>query len=136
MEPDDLAWLFELYEGTSRQGPGSAETTRRALGLLPGSMRVERVLDVGCGTGGSTIVLAESTGAHVTAVDIHPPFLATLRARAAELGLADRIRTVVADMGDLASRRLSGRNRARVVRGRAAPTRALVLRGRLSSDAG
>jgi len=100
---DDLTLLFELFENTPRQGPGSIETTRRALRLLPGSLRVERVLDLGCGTGGSTLVLAEDTGAHVTAVDIHPPFLATLRARAEERGLADRITTVAADMADAAS---------------------------------
>lgn len=101
VETDDLARFFELYEGTARQGPGSVETTRRALGLLPPSMKMERVLDLGCGTGGSTIVLAEDTGAHITAVDIHPPFLATLRSRAEKLDLSGRIRTVVADMADL-----------------------------------
>ena len=103
MSDDDLTPLFELYESTPRQGPGSVETTRRALGLLPASLRVERVLDLGCGTGGSTLVLAEDTGAHVTAVDIHPPFLETLRAHAEELGLVDRITTVVADMSDTAA---------------------------------
>lgn len=103
MSADDLALLFELFENTRRQGPGSVETTRRALQLLPESLRVERVLDLGCGTGGSTIVLAEDTDAHVTAVDIHPPFLATLRARAEEHGLADRISTVAGDMANAAS---------------------------------
>jgi len=103
MESDDLTLLFELFENTPRQGPGSVETTRRALGLLPDSLQVERVLDLGCGTGGSTIVLAEDTGAQVTAVDIHPPFLATLRARAEERGLIDRISTVAADMADATS---------------------------------
>lgn len=103
MEADDLTLLFELFESTPRQGPGSVETTRRALRSLPASLRVERVLDLGCGTGGSTLVLAEDTGAHVTAVDIHPPFLATLRARAEARGLADRITTVAADMADTAS---------------------------------
>jgi SAM-dependent methyltransferase len=103
MESDDLTLLFELFENTRRQGPGSVETTRRALRLLPDSLRVERVLDLGCGTGGSTMVLAEDTGAHVTAVDLHQPFLATLRARAEERGLADRITTVAADMGDATS---------------------------------
>lgn len=88
---------------TPRQGPESAEATRRALRLLPDSLRVERVLDLGCGTGASTIVLAQDTGAHVMAVDIHPPFLATLRARAEEHGLADRITMVVADMAKAAS---------------------------------
>jgi SAM-dependent methyltransferase len=103
VEADDRALLFELFGNTPRQGPGSVETTRRALQLLPDSMCLERVLDVGCGTGGSTIVLAEDTGAHVTAVDIHPPFLATLRTRAEERGLAEGITTVVADMADAAA---------------------------------
>lgn len=103
MEADDLKLLFELFEGTPRQGPGSVETTRRALRLLPRSERIARVLDLGCGTGGSTLVLAEDTGAHVTAVDLHPPFLATLRARAEERGLAGRITTVAADMANAAS---------------------------------
>jgi SAM-dependent methyltransferase len=103
VEADDLTLLFELFENTPRQGPGSVETTRRALRLLPHSLRIERVLDLGCGTGGSTVVLAEDTGAHVTAVDIHPPFLATLRARAEQRGLAGRITTVAADMANAIS---------------------------------
>lgn len=100
---DDLKLLFELFENTPRQGPGSVATTRRALGLLPGTLWLERVLDLGCGTGGSTLVLALDTGAHVTAVDIHPRFLTALRVRAGELGLADRITTVAADMASAAS---------------------------------
>ncbi len=102
--PDDRTLLFELFEATPRQGPGSVATTRRALRLLPDGLRTERVLDMGCGTGGSTLVLAEETGAHVTAVDIHPPFLATLRAQAEARGLGDRITTVVADMGSVDAR--------------------------------
>lgn len=103
MSTEDLTPLFELFESTPRQAPGSVETTRRALRMLPDSLRIRQVLDLGCGTGGSTLVLAEDTGAQVTAVDIHPPFLATLRARAEARGLADRIATVAADMADAAS---------------------------------
>ena len=103
MEADELKLLFEVFEDTPRQGPGSVESTRHALRMLPDSLQVERALDLGCGTGGSTIVLAQDTGAHVTAVDIHPPFLAALRARAGELGLADRITTVSADMANTTS---------------------------------
>ncbi len=103
MKPDELALFFELYESTPRQGPGSVETTRRALRSLPDSLGIERVLDLGCGTGGSTLVLAEETGAHVTAVDLHPPFLETLRAQAEARGLASRITTLAADMADVDS---------------------------------
>jgi SAM-dependent methyltransferase len=102
MDTEDLELLFDLYEDTPRQGPGSAATTRCALELLPDDLRVERVIDLGCGTGGSTLVLAEDTGAHVTALDIHPPFLETLRTHAAERGLAERITTACGDMSDVA----------------------------------
>lgn len=103
MDDGDLALLFELFGDTPRQGPGSTDSTRRALGLLPRSMRIERVLDLGCGTGGSTLVLAEETGARVTAVDRHGPFLATLCARARERGLGHRITTICADMANPAA---------------------------------
>ena len=103
MKPDEMALFFELYESTPRQGPGSVETTRRALRSLPDSLGIERVLDLGCGTGGSTLVLAEETGAHVTAVDLHPPFLETLRAHAEARGLGDRVTTLPADMADVDS---------------------------------
>jgi SAM-dependent methyltransferase len=103
VKADDRELLCELFESTPRQGPGSVETTRRALRLLPRSPRVERVLDLGCGTGGSTIVLAEDTGAHVVAVDIHRPFLKRLRARARQCGLADRITAIAADMANVPS---------------------------------
>ncbi len=101
--PDDLARLLALYEDTPRQGPGSVATTRRALRSLPDDLVVERVLDLGCGTGGSTLVLAEETGAHVTAIDVHAPYLDTLRAEAAARGLADRVTARVGDMGDAAA---------------------------------
>ena len=98
VQTSDLALLFELYENTQRQGPGSPDTTRRALDLLPDSLAPKRVLDLGCGSGGSTLVLAELPDAYITAVDIHPPFLATLRACASARGLSDRITTIAADM--------------------------------------
>ena len=101
-EDADLKLLFELYEGTPRQGPGSVATTQRALGLLPDAFHIERVLDLGCGSGGSTLVLADETAAWVTAVDIHPPFLATLRAEAEKRGVGERLETVAGDMGDVA----------------------------------
>ncbi len=100
MSPDDLTRLFEVFERTPRQGPGSSETTRRAFRSLPERARTGRVLDLGCGTGGSTVVLAEESDGHILAVDIHAPFLATLGSRLRDLGLAGRVAPVVADMAD------------------------------------
>ena len=59
MEEDRAtALFFELFSGLPRQGPGSAASTRRALGLVPGVGPRTRVLDIGCGTGDQTMVLA------------------------------------------------------------------------------
>ena len=68
------ALFFELFSGLPRQGPGTAASTRRALGLVPSVGPRTRVLDVGCGTGAQTLVLALSSPSHIVAVDNHPPF--------------------------------------------------------------
>jgi S-adenosylmethionine-dependent methyltransferase len=67
------------------------------------SMPEPSVLDCGGGSGSFAVPLAEG-GAVVTVVDISPDALATLRRRAAEVGVAERIRPVQGDveqLGDL-----------------------------------
>ena len=90
--------FYELFSGLPRQGPGSAAATRRALGLVPGVGPRTRVLDVGCGTGAQTLVLAESSPAHIVAVDNHPPFIDALNGKAQALGITDQLEARVADM--------------------------------------
>lgn len=91
--------IFELFSSLPRCGPGSPETTLRALaglGALPGGP----VLDLGCGTGAQSLVLA-GAGLEPVAVDISPFVLSRLAARAAGQGLAARVRPVAADMAAL-----------------------------------
>ena len=57
-----------------------------------------RVLDIGCGRGAQTLVLAESSPSRIVAVDNHPQFIDALRHKAHELGIADRLEARVADM--------------------------------------
>ena len=99
MAPDRAATLFfELFSGLPRQGPGAAASTRRALGLVPDVGPGARVLDVGCGTGAQTLVLAHSSPACIVAVDNHPPFIDVLNRSAHRLGIANRVQARVADM--------------------------------------
>ncbi|WP_329377164.1 bifunctional class I SAM-dependent methyltransferase/N-acetyltransferase [Streptomyces sp. NBC_01351] len=99
--------FFTLHHGLPRQAPGSDASTRHLLSLCEPLPERPRILDLGCGPGRSALLLAAEAGARgtrgaeVTAVDLHAPFLEELRTAAAARGLADRVRTVEADMGAL-----------------------------------
>lgn len=100
MDPQQL--LVDLHRPHSRLGPGSDATTRRALDLsgLRGRAGLA-VADLGCGTGASTLVLAEDLDARITAVDLFPEFLAELERRAERRGVRDRITTLAASIDAL-----------------------------------
>ena len=90
-----------LHHRLPQQGPGSDASTRKALALVPGLPAAPHILDLGCGPGRQSLVLAEQTGGQVTAVDLLPAFLEELEERATARGLRDRITTLQADMGRL-----------------------------------
>jgi len=94
--------LIDLHKGNKRQGPGGDEQTRLALDLS-GLDRVKPLLvaDVGCGTGSSTLVLAENLNASIVAVDLFEDFLLVLSEGARKRRLVDKIKTLVCTMEDL-----------------------------------
>jgi SAM-dependent methyltransferase len=99
MSDDRTAQLFfELFSGLPRQGPGDAASTLRAFGLVPGVGPATRVLDIGCGTGLHTRLLAQRFPARFLAIDNHPPFVDELNTHARALGIADRLEARVGDM--------------------------------------
>jgi SAM-dependent methyltransferase len=95
------AMFFELHAGLPREGPGDDASTERALRLLPKLPARPRILDIGCGPGAQTLVLARATGGTVTAVDVHQPFLDELMQRARAAGLAQNIHSLRASMDAL-----------------------------------
>lgn len=98
-----FALLVDLHKDGRRQGPGSAEDTLRALDLarLDPTAKVQ-VADIGCGTGASTLVLAEALPhAKILAVDLFPEFLAVLQQNAESAGSAARIETRAESMDAL-----------------------------------
>jgi SAM-dependent methyltransferase len=90
--------FFELFSGLPRQGPGDAASTLRALALVPGVGPETRVLDVGCGTGLQTRVLAQHTPARITAIDNHRPYIEELNRHSEALSISDRLDARVGDM--------------------------------------
>ncbi|HZI10683.1 MAG TPA: class I SAM-dependent methyltransferase [Myxococcus sp.] len=93
--------FFTLYSGLPRQGPGSDACTCEALRRLPALPPSPRVVDLGCGSGRQTLVLAEALRTHVLAVDLHAPFLEALAQEAHARGLHGLVETRCQDMGAL-----------------------------------
>lgn len=100
MSRTERDYFIELFAPLAQHGPGSDESTRKALMFaLSRRLPVTRVLDVGCGAGRTSLLLAAEAGAVVDALDAHGPYLAALAAEATVRGLGERVRTVAADMG-------------------------------------
>jgi SAM-dependent methyltransferase len=91
-----------MYGGLDKLGPGDDASTRHVLQLLPRS-DFRRVVDVGCGTGRQTLVLARALDTVIHALDNFQPFLETLEQRAAAAGLGERVQVHCMDMASLAS---------------------------------
>jgi len=83
-----MKYFYELFEKLPRQGPGCREATLRALGLLTDLPTNPKVLDIGCGSGRQTLVLAEELQAKIVAIDNHRPLLDALNRSARQAGLA------------------------------------------------
>jgi SAM-dependent methyltransferase len=102
MTEADIQLLVDFYKVGARQGPGSQEVTLQALALtgIEKGSDIE-IADIGCGTGGQTITLAQHTSGTITGIDLFPGFLDILERQAKALGIADRIKTKVQSMDQL-----------------------------------
>ena len=89
----EMKALFKLHTGLPREGPGSDASTLEAIRGLPPLPPSPRIIDLGCGPGLQTLVLARELKSSIIAVDIHQPYLDRLQASAAEAGLEARIET-------------------------------------------
>ena len=93
--------FFEIFEALPRQGPGDAESARKAFDKLTGLPRHPNILDIGCGSGGQTLILAKLSSGNITALDFHEPFIKRLERNAIKAGCSDRIQCVVGDMNTM-----------------------------------
>ncbi|WBA81858.1 MerR family transcriptional regulator [Endozoicomonas sp. GU-1] len=92
----DFTRVFDILD---RWGPGSEEETLKALAQVP--ISVQTILELGCGKGIATAVLAQNSSAQITAVDNDEPALIRLMERAREAGVEERITTHCGSMTDL-----------------------------------
>jgi len=97
----DFNLICEYFSTLDRQGPGSPEVTIKALGFIDHLTPESQIADIGCGTGGQTMVLAQHAPGHITGIDLFPAFIELFNANAAHLDLQDRVKGIVGSMDDL-----------------------------------
>ena len=93
--------ICEYYASVERQGPGSPELTIKALSFVDNLTDESRIADIGCGTGGQTMVMAQNAPGIITGIDLFPTFIDLFNSNAAGLNLHDRTLGVVGSMDNL-----------------------------------
>jgi ubiquinone/menaquinone biosynthesis C-methylase UbiE len=89
---------FKIFEALPRQGPGDDKSTKKALQKLSDLPQCPKILDVGCGNGSQTLVVAKLSQGNITALDKHPPFIDILKHKARQAGLETKIQCIVRDV--------------------------------------
>jgi SAM-dependent methyltransferase len=97
----DFSLICEYFSYTKRQGPGSPAATKRALDFIDNLASITKIADIGCGTGGQTMILAKHTTAKILAIDLFPVFIEKFNTKAQEMGFGNRVKGVVGDMKEL-----------------------------------
>lgn len=98
----ELELLVDFHKNAERQGPGSSKETINALEFIEISKEDNlKIADIGCGSGGQTITLAENINGQITAVDLFPEFLNELNSKSEKLGIKEKIKTIEKSMEEL-----------------------------------
>lgn len=99
--------IVEAHIGLERQGPGSTEITLKALSFIDEVDKITKTADLGCGTGGQTILLAQKISGEIIGVDQFAAFTDVLDANAAKLRLGNRVKGLVGNIEELPFQRES-----------------------------
>jgi SAM-dependent methyltransferase len=97
----DINLICEYFSTIERQGPGSPEVTIKALSFIDNLNKKSIIGDIGCGSGGQTMVLAQHTSGHITAIDLFPAFIDLLNNNAERLALNGKVKGIVGSMDNL-----------------------------------
>lgn len=87
---DQLVTLLEALWGKGYLSPGGDAETGLVLDGL--DLKDKRVLDIGCGTGGATLFIAERYGADILGVDVEAGVVVKATRAAAERSVSKRAR--------------------------------------------
>ncbi len=97
----DMNIVCEYFSHVERQGPGSPEITLKALSFINNLPANAKVADIGCGTGGQTMVLAHNISGTIIGVDCFPDFIKLFNQNAKNQHLAHTTQGIVGNMENL-----------------------------------
>jgi ubiquinone/menaquinone biosynthesis C-methylase UbiE len=97
----DFSLICDFFSTMERQGPGSPEVTIKALSFVDNLTGESHIADIGCGSGGQTMVLAKHAPGHITGIDLFPVFIDLFNANAAKHKLQERVKGITGTMEDL-----------------------------------
>lgn len=97
----DFNLICEYFSNVERQGPGSPDVTIKALSFIENLTDKSRIADIGCGTGGQTMVLAQHTSGQITGIDLFPEFINVFNRNAERLNLQNRAKGIIGSMEKL-----------------------------------
>ena len=97
----DFSLICEYFSSVERQGPGSPDATLKAYSFIETLNPGSHIADIGCGTGGQTMILAQHAPGHITGIDLFPEFINQFNANAARLNLQNRVKGIVGSMENL-----------------------------------
>jgi len=97
----DFNLICEYFSTIERQGPGSPEVTIKALHFIDQLTEQSRIADIGCGTGGQTLTLAQQVPGMITGIDLFPAFIDQFNQNAQRANLQDRMKGIIGSMDKL-----------------------------------
>lgn len=93
--------IIETHLDLDRQGPGSPEVTLKALSFIENLNDIAQVLDLGCGSGGQTMTLAQNISGKIIGVDQFSEFIDAFNENAKKYNCQDRVSGTVGSMESL-----------------------------------
>lgn len=94
----DINLICEFFSHVERQGPGSPEMTIKGLSFIEELNEQSSIIDIGCGTGGQTMVLAQHTQGSIIGIDLFPHFIELFEENVKKNKLQERVTGMVGNM--------------------------------------
>lgn len=97
----DINLICEYFSTVERQGPGSPDVTIKALSFIDNLNEESNIIDLGCGTGGQTMIMAQNASGKITGIDLFPTFIDSFNQNATKLNLQNRVKGIVGSMDNI-----------------------------------